>query len=185
MSGTGTATSGTVGGSAGGPGGAGGRGGAGGGHAGGEGSERRRARSVRASAGGLRLNALRRPVAWWLAAGLLVGLVWRLVTPWAAAGADNYERLVAGEIVLAVLEVLAGLVVAVLGLMRSGPGSAARLAAAVVGSGGASVVAWGVGRLLGASAVTMTAVLLLWPLTVAAVTVLVSLVATLVSRDAY
>lgn len=111
--------------------------------------------------------------------------MWRGLTPLAQSQAHDSEQLIAGQVVLAVLGIIAGLVVAVQVLIRSGPGSAARLAGAVAGSTAASVMAWGTGRILGERGVEMTAIPLLWPLTVATVTVLVSLVTTLMSRDSY
>ena len=117
--------------------------------------------------------------------GVAVGVAWRLLTPLAAARVEGYEVRVAGDVTLAALEVLVGLLVGLLGLLRPGPGAAGRFVGAVRGSGAGRAAAWGVGRLLAAPTLTMPSLLLLWPLTVGAVTVVATLVATLVLRDPY
>jgi hypothetical protein len=118
-------------------------------------------------------------------AGVVVGILWRLLSPVAAGWSESYERDLAGDVTLAVLDVLAGVLGAALGLARPGPGSAARFVVVVLGSSAASGVAWQTGRLLGAPKLAMPAVLLLWPLAVAIVTVGATLIASLVLRDPY
>jgi hypothetical protein len=119
----------------------------------------------------------------WVLAGVAFGVAWRFLTPVASGWADSYEQGLSGDVTFAVLAVTAGLVAAAVGMLRPGPGAAARFVAAVVGALTAGPVAWGVGLLAGAPTLTVVSVLLLWPLTLAIATVLGSLVAIVVVRD--
>lgn len=131
-------------------------------------------------------RALLRPVLGWLVAGVVVGALWALLTPMAGDRAESYEQLVAGDVTLAVLGLVSGAGTAAVGLWRHrGPGAATRFGWALLGSGGASLVSWGTGLVCGAPALTIPGVLVLWPFSLAVVTVLVALVATLTSRDTY
>lgn len=127
-----------------------------------------------------------RAAAGWLAVGVALGAAWSWLTPLARNWADvAYERDVAGDVTLAGLEVTVGVVVAVVGLVRAGPGSALRLVVAVVGSAVASLVAWGTGRLLGAPTLMLVGVLVLAPLALALTTVIGTLAATVFVREPY
>jgi hypothetical protein len=134
-----------------------------------------------------RLGRPLRVVGGWLLAGVVVGVLWRVLTPTAVGWAESYEADYAGDVVLAGLGVTAGLLTAALGQLRPGPGpgSAQRFVVAVLGAAAASGLAWSVGGLTGAPRLVMPAVLLLWPLAIALATVLWTLVATLVLRDPY
>jgi hypothetical protein len=116
-----------------------------------------------------------------LAAGVVVGVAWRLLTPAVAGGSDGAERALAGEVTLAGLGALAGLVLAIEGLVRRGPRAPARFGVALAGSQAGSAVAWGVGRLLGAPVLAAPGVLLVWPLALCLVTVLVTLAVLLIA----
>jgi hypothetical protein len=131
----------------------------------------------------LRSRAVLRPVALWSGVGLVLAAAWRGLTPLAGHYADGYERAVAGDVTLAVLELAVGIVTAIVGLVRSGPGSGTRFGVAVVGCGASSVLAWGVGRLLGAPVLTLAGVVLLAPLALSVVTVFASLVVMILARD--
>jgi hypothetical protein len=127
-----------------------------------------------------------RSLAGWLAVGVLMAGAWHGLTPVVGRWSDDSsERALSGDVTLAGLEVLVGLVGALVGLVRSGRGSAVRFAVAVAGSAVASLVAWGVGRLTGAPILTMNAVLVLAPLALALLTVLWTLIATIVLRDPF
>jgi hypothetical protein len=132
-----------------------------------------------------RRRAVVRFVALWIVAGLAAGALWAALTPAVEARAESYEAIVAGDVTLAVIAAAAGLGAGGVGLLRTGQASTARFIKAVLGSMAASVVAWGTGRLLGAPTLTMPVVLLLWPLSIAVVTVLGTLVTTLTTRDSY
>jgi hypothetical protein len=120
-----------------------------------------------------------RTVLGWALAGVVVGVAWRYLTPVAQGWVDNSnEQVLSGDATFAVLAVVAGLVAAAVGMLRPGPGAAARFVVAVVAAAVASLIAWGIGRLLGASPLTVVSVLLLWPLAISVGTVLGSLVAT-------
>jgi hypothetical protein len=122
----------------------------------------------------------------WAAAGLAVGGLWALLTPAVRARSESYEQLLAGDATLAALVSAGGVAAGAYGLWRhAGPGATLRFVGALLGSVLASLVAWGSGRLLGAPVLSAVAVLLFWPMAVAMVTVLGSLVATLLTRETY
>jgi len=119
------------------------------------------------------------------AAGAVLGLVWRLLVPTVQNVSDGAERAIGGEVAMAGLGLIAGVAVGVLGMVRTGPAPTARFLWSLVGSGVGSLVAWGVGESTGGPPLAATGVLVVWPLSVAAVTVLVTLVTTLVSPDTH
>ena len=115
--------------------------------------------------------------------GAAVGLLWAAIAPAVRGASEGIEREVGGDLAFAGLAVLAGLVVAVAGLVRPGRRPATGALVNLVGSGAASGVAWGVGRAVGAPVIAATGVLVLWPLTTALVTALVSLLLVLLRPD--
>jgi len=115
--------------------------------------------------------------------GVAVGLLWAAVTPSVRAASEGIERDIAGELTFAGLAVLAGVVVAVAGLVRPGPRPVVGVLAGLLGSGVASVIAWGVGRAAGAPVLAAVGVVLLWPLATALVTAVVTLVLVLVNPE--
>jgi hypothetical protein len=128
----------------------------------------------------------RRLAVLWAVAGAVVGVLWPLAVPVASTWSEGYERQLDGDATLAVLLCCAGGAVALHALWRrSGPGSAGRFVESLLGSTLASAVAWGTGGALGAPALVSTAVLAFWPLTIAFVTVVWTMVATLVTREEY
>jgi hypothetical protein len=131
-----------------------------------------------------RLRPYRRQVLVLTGVGVGAGVAWRLLTPLADRLSDGAERVLAGEVTMSGLGLLIGLVVAIIGLTRPGHRAPASFAASVVGSGIGSLLAWGVGRLIGAPVLTATGVLAIWPFTVALVTVVATLVMVLVGPSA-
>jgi hypothetical protein len=124
-------------------------------------------------------------VSGWLAVSLVAAAAWRWLTPFARGLVEGYERDLAGDVTLAGIELLVGVIAGIFVLARPGRHAAARLVAAVFGAAASSLVIWGAGRQLGAPILTVMAVLLLAPLAVSLVTVVGSLVMTLVLRDPY
>jgi hypothetical protein len=129
------------------------------------------------------LRELVLPVVALAVCGVAVGLLWRAGAPLVQRASDGPESVIAGEVAMAGVGLLAGLATAIIGLVRGGPSPTPRFLSSLVGSCLGSVIAWGVGRLIGAPPIAATGVLLVWPLTVATVTVLVTLVVTLVAPD--
>jgi len=115
--------------------------------------------------------------------GVLLGPIWAGLTPLLARFADGSEKILDGEIAMAGLGLLAGLVVAVIGLVRPGPRPTARFGGLLLGSGAGSLLAWRTGLLVGAPKLAATGVLVFWPLALSVVTVLVTLVIVLVAPD--
>jgi len=144
----------------------------------GPGPQRGARRSTSWRAAGLHLGSL-------LLGGVVLGLAWRALVPVLAGASDGVERQVAGEVAMAGLGLLAGVLVAVIGLLRSGPGAPTRFGLSLLGSALGSLVAWRVGLIAGAPPVAITGVLVVWPFVLALVTVLVTLLTTLTSSDTY
>lgn len=120
-----------------------------------------------------------------LGCGILLGAAWAGLAPLASGWAERIEREAAQDVTFALLEILAGLVTAVLLMIRPGRRPGLHAAVVLVAVSGASMLAWGVGEWLGAyalqQAVTLNAIALVvvWPLVASAVTVLRSLVSVL------
>jgi hypothetical protein len=137
----------------------------------------------------------RRPVSVWSSvlptmlisagAGILLGIAWVGLVPTAVGWADQIERGAAEDVVFGLLEILAGLITAVLLMIWPGRRPGAHVAVVLVAVSCASILAWGVGEWLGARAlphaVTLDAIALVvvWPLVTSAATVLRSLVSVL------
>jgi hypothetical protein len=117
--------------------------------------------------------------------GVPLGLGWAGVCPVVARISDGAERVFAGEVAMAGLGLVAGLLVGITLVIRPGPAPTARLIGALLGSGLGSVLAWRVGLLAGAPPLAAPGVLVFWPLAIATLTVLVSLVRTLLFPERY
>jgi hypothetical protein len=115
-----------------------------------------------------------------LLTGLLLAVSWRLFVPTVAGWSPSDERELAASVAYVPLAAVAGLAVAVGGLLRPGPGATARFLVTLAGSGLGTLVAWGVGRLLGVPTVTVPGVLLVWPVVTCLVTALVASVISIV-----
>jgi hypothetical protein len=118
-----------------------------------------------------------------LAAGVVVGLAWAAVAPAVAARSDGIESQLSGEVAFAGLGLLAGVAVAIAGLVRPGSQPVVGAAVRLLGSVVASVLAWGVGRLAGAPVLAAPGVVVIWPLATAVTTALVTLVLVLAHPD--
>jgi hypothetical protein len=134
----------------------------------------------------IRVATPARAAALWLAVGLVEAVVWpelsRVFVGWSDA---SYEHALSGDVAFAGMQLVVGLVAAVVGLVVAGRGSALRFVFAAVGSGLAGLVGWGGGRLLGAPVLHLVAVLAVAPLVLGLVTVIGTLVATITVRDPY
>jgi hypothetical protein len=128
-------------------------------------------------------------VRWWssvlpvmlvsLASGLALGAAWVVLAPLVAAWTGAAEDDAARDAAFGLLGVLAGLVTAVALLVWPGSRPALHTGFVLCGVTLASLLAWGVGRLLGAHPLHAVALVVVWPLVAAVVTVLRSLVAVL------
>jgi hypothetical protein len=125
------------------------------------------------------------PVAVLAVVGMPLGLIWSWVCPVVARLSDGAERVLAGEVAMAGLGIVAGLVAGVIVIVRPGPRPTARLIGSLLGAGLGSLLAWRVGLLAGAPRLAATGVLVFWPLTISTVTVLVTLARTLTSPERY
>ena len=104
-----------------------------------------------------------------LAAGVVLGGLWRLLWP-LATGPGDTERAVSSDGILAGLGVLAGILTAALFLVRSGPAPARRFGVVLVGTIVGSGLAWAVGMVLGTPSLRAVGAAFLWPLATAGVT---------------
>jgi len=118
-----------------------------------------------------------------LVGGMAVGLLWATLAPVVHDRSDGIEAEISGEVTFAALALVAGVVVAARSLLRPGRRPVTGTVVDLVGSGVASLIAWGTGRVAGAPVLAATGVLVLWPLTVALVTAVVTLVVVLVQPD--
>lgn len=126
---------------------------------------------------------------WWLpllrvvpggvASGILVGVGWTVLAPVVARWAGAAEDAAARDVTFGLLGVLAGLLTAAALVVGSGASPAVHTALVLAVATGASVLAWGVGELLGAHPLHAIALVVVWPLVAAAMTVVRSLVAVL------
>lgn len=112
-----------------------------------------------------------RPAVWpWLAGciatGVAAGALWRLLVPVLVDGGDQ-EKAVAGDGVLALICLGAGLLVGV-ALTFAGSADWRRYLAAMAGSVAGAGVAWYTGHLLGAPKLGALGVPLLWPVVTSA-----------------
>jgi hypothetical protein len=117
-----------------------------------------------------------------LAAGLVLGGVWALVAPSLADAADPGETRVAVDGLLALLQIGAGVVTAVLLALVPGRDPVARLVAVLVGATAAGLLAVPVGAARGLHLQAPGAALL-WPLVAAVLTALRMLVGLLLSPE--
>lgn len=130
-----------------------------------------------------RRDSARLPVVGVLLAGVAVGLLWPAVLPWSQGIGGPDEVMAAGDATLGVLCVVAGLGTTLLVVLRPGPTPALRLSVLLGASVAGAGVAWGVGLLAGAPPVHAVGVLLLWPLTLAMVSLVRSVIGLLIHGD--
>jgi len=140
--------------------------------------------TARAAAGQLRRELVARlrpglagsltPFVSTLLTGVLLAAAWRLFVPTVAGWSSVDERALAPSVAYVPLAAIAGLAVAVGGLLRAGPGATTRFLVTLAGSGLGTLVAWGAGRLMGVPPVTVPGVLVVWPVVTCLVTALVS-----------
>jgi hypothetical protein len=112
-------------------------------------------------------------------AGIAVGAGWVVLAPVVVRWTGSVEGAAAGDVTFGLLGILAGLMTAVVLLVWPGARPAAHAAAVLAAAAGASPLAWGVGRLLGAPTLHAVALLVLWPLVAAVVTMVRALIGVL------
>lgn len=104
-----------------------------------------------------------------LACGVLVALVWRLLTPTTATLGDEQEAAAAVDGTLALIGLGAGTLTAAFVLVRPGRAPLWRTLAATLGSLLGAVVSWRLGDLLGTPALRALGAVLSWPVATATV----------------
>jgi hypothetical protein len=131
------------------------------------------------------------PVRWWWSSGIALFLVslggglaagggWALLAPVVARWNGAGEETAAQDVTFGLIGVAAGLVTAVLLMIRPGSRPALRVALVLAATTCASLLAWGFGVLFGAQPLQAIALVVLWPLVAAAATVVRSLIVVLV-----
>lgn len=134
------------------------------------------------------------PARWWwpsgitlllvsLGGGLAVGGGWALLAPVVAHWNGAGEEAAAQDVTFGLIGIAAGLVTAVLLLIRPGSRPALRAALVLAAAAGASLLAWGFGELFGAQPLQAIALVVVWPLVAAAATVVRSLIVVLVGSS--
>jgi hypothetical protein len=98
-----------------------------------------------------------------------------MVVRWTGSAEDA----AAGDVTFGLLGILAGLITAVVLLVWPGSRPAARAALVLAAASAASLLGWGAGRLLGAPTLHAVALVVLWPLVAAVVTMVRSLIGVL------
>jgi hypothetical protein len=114
-----------------------------------------------------------------IGAALAVGAGWVVLAPVVARWTGAVEDAAARDVTFGLLGVVAGLVTAVVLLIWPGARPALHTALVLAAATGASALAWRFGELLGARPLHALALVVVWPLVAAAVTVVRSLVAVL------
>ena len=114
-------------------------------------------------------------------AGITVGALWVVCSPIVVRWTGSVEEAAARDVTFGLLAVLAGLITAVVLLVWPGERPALHAALVLTGAAGSSLLAWGVGLLLGAPPLHAVALVVLWPLVAAAVTMVRSLIGVLVA----
>jgi hypothetical protein len=117
-----------------------------------------------------------------LVSGLILGGVWALAAPHVAEAADPGESRIAVDGLLALLQLGAGLVTAVVLVVVPGRDHTVRFVTALVGSAGGGLLAYAVGAARGVHLHAPGAALV-WPLVVAVLTTLRLLAGMLFSPD--
>ena len=107
-----------------------------------------------------------------VAAAVLVGVLWALLTPDVVGHSDQSEAQASADGTLALLELLAGVVTAIALALRPGRQPATRFVLAVVAVTGGAFLSWAAGAATGAPGLQAKAVVLVWPFVTAALTVL-------------
>jgi hypothetical protein len=112
-------------------------------------------------------------------AGIAVGAGWAVLAPVVVRWTGSVEKAAAGDVTFGLLGILAGLITAVVLLVWPGARPAAHAAEVLAAAAAASLLAWGVGRLLGAPTLHALALIVLWPLMAAVVTMIRALIGVL------
>jgi hypothetical protein len=112
------------------------------------------------------------PAALVVAGALVLGPAWSALAWFARRQADLGEGAVAGDGALGLLGLLAGLVTAALLAARPGRLPAVRAAVVICAATLSCPLTWLVGRLTGAPTLLAVGMLLLWPLSASAITLL-------------
>ena len=118
-----------------------------------------------------------------LTSGALVGALWALLAPPVVHAADLGENRIAGDGLLALLGLGAGVLSAILLVALPGPRPAVRLAVVLGATTAADILAAVVGVKLGAQALGAPGVALLWPLVTAVLTALRTLAGLIISPN--
>ncbi len=137
----------------------------------------------RAPVRGTLLREVVPPFAATLAAGVVLGPLWRVAGSFASSRADLGERFVAVDGSFFVLAAALGVLTAAALWARPGPNPALRLAAVLLGSLAGSLIAVAIGVLLGSPALVAWAAVTTWPWVCAMLVALVSAVRLLVPQD--
>lgn len=134
-------------------------------------------RPTRGLAGELAVTAVLATVA-----GLLIAVLWSRFAGDVARASVSTELDIAHDALLGLLGIVAGIMTAGLLIAFPGPSPARRVAITLALVTGASFLAWGVGRSMGAPVLNTVGMVLLWPLVTGILTTLHSLFAMLFSR---
>lgn len=129
---------------------------------------------VRSRRGRMRVVVI--PVGCALLGGLAVGLAWALLTPVVVRSADPAEQDAARDVTLGLLGILAGLIAAMVLVIRPGPRPVLQVGVTLGAVTGASFLAWAFGLWVGAPTLHSVAIVLVWPLVAAAAMAIRSLV---------
>jgi hypothetical protein len=122
------------------------------------------------------------PAAVTLTGGVVIGLLWRLIAPFAVDTSDLGERQVSVDGTFFVLVALAGVATALVLRSRPGPVPALRLAVVLVAAVAGSALAVGVSRVLGGPVLVAWGGLLVWPWVTAMIVAVLATIALLLPR---
>jgi hypothetical protein len=98
-----------------------------------------------------------------LAFGVVVGILWRVLTPVAVRHSDPREVLIARDGALALLNLGAGVLTGLFSQVRPGRAVAVRTSSLLLGSLLGAFLAWPVGLLLGVTGLGAIGIVLIWP----------------------
>lgn len=122
------------------------------------------------------------PAAVTLTVGVVIGMLWRLVAPFAVDTSDLGERQVSVDGTFFVLVALTGVATAWVLRGRPGPVPALRLAVVLVAAVAGSALAVGVSRVLGGPLLVAWGGLLIWPWVTAMIVGVLTTIALLLPR---